>query len=67
MGGQWITLALKAKERTMSKAMDDDAPVIMTWQRGWMSFLQYLALVHVISGGRRPQTKIVLADKFPRE
>jgi hypothetical protein len=76
MGGQGMTSALKAMERTMKKAMDNDAAsdddvakrtktatnvVVMSF------FTRLLALVHVISGGQRPQTKIALVSTFPRE
>jgi hypothetical protein len=76
MGGQGMTSALSAMERTMRKAMDDDAAsddnvakrmktvtnvVVMSF------FTRLLVLVHVISGGRQPQTKIALVSTFPRE
>jgi hypothetical protein len=76
MGGQGMTSALRVMERTMRKAMDDDAAsnddmakrtktatnvVVMSF------FTRLLALVHVISEGRRPQTKIALVSTFPRE
>jgi hypothetical protein len=76
MGGQGMTSALRAMERTMRKAMDNDAAsdddvakrtktatnvIVMSF------FLRLLALVHVISGGPRPQTKIALVSTFPRE
>ncbi len=71
-----MTSALSAMERTMRKAMDDDAAsddnvakrmktvtnvVVMSF------FTRLLVLVHVISGGRQPQTKIALVSTFPRE
>ncbi len=71
-----MTSALRAMERTMRKAMDDDATsnddvakrtktatnvIVMSY------FMRLLALVHVISGGRQPQTKIALVSMFPRE
>ncbi len=71
-----MTSALRAMERTMRKAMDDDAAsnddvakrtktainvVVMSF------FTRILALVHVISGGLQPQTKIALVTTFPRE
>jgi hypothetical protein len=76
MGGQGMTSALRAMERMMRKAMDDDAAsnedvakrtktatnvIVMSF------FTRLLALVHVISGGRQPQTKIALVSTFPRE
>ncbi len=70
-----MTLVLRAMERTMRKAMDNDAAsndnVAKRTKTATnvvvMSFLQLLALVHIISGGRRPQTKIALVSTFPRE
>ncbi len=71
-----MTSALRAMERTMRKAIDDDAAsddnmakrtktatnvVVMSF------FTRLLALVHVISGGWQPQTKIALVSTFPRE
>ena len=73
-----MTLALRAMERTMRKAIDDDAAsddnvamekrtktatnvIVMSF------FTRLLALVHVISGGWGPQTKIALVSTFPRE
>ena len=71
-----MTSAFRAMERTMRKAMDDDAVsddnvvkrtktatnvVVMSF------FTRLLALVHVISGGWQPQTKIALISTFPRE
>jgi hypothetical protein len=76
MGGQGMTSVLRAMERMMRKAMDDDAAsddnmakrtktatnvVVMSF------FTRLLALVHVISGGWQPQTKIALISTFPRE
>jgi hypothetical protein len=76
MGGQGMTSALRAMERTMRKAMDNDAAsndyvakrtktvtnvVMMSF------FTRLLALVHVISWGWQPQTKIALISTFPRE
>jgi hypothetical protein len=76
MGGQGMTSALRAMERTMKKAMNDDAAsnenmakrmktatnvVVMSF------FTRLFALVHVISGGRQPQTKIARVSTFPRE
>jgi hypothetical protein len=76
MEGQGMTLALRAMERTMRKAMDNDAAsnddvakrtktatnvIVMSF------FTRLLALVHVISGGQQPQTKIALVSTFPRE
>ncbi len=71
-----MTSALRAMERTMRKAMDDDAAsnddvakrmktatnvIVMSF------FTRLLALVHIISGGRQPQTKIALVSMFLKE
>jgi hypothetical protein len=71
-----MTSALRAMERTMRKAMDDDAASNDDMAKRTktatnvivMSFLtRLLTLVHVISGGWQPQTKIALVSTFPRE